>query len=250
MLLIWNLAHGLGPAGLDPHLRAAVEVLRAVNPDVALLGEVDRASDRTKRVDQHEILVRALAPACDASVSAHRSPYVPLPLHAPLGRVDAHVSALARCRIEAATRWQLPRGRGGGWLQRQLGERRPLLQLDLPVVGGGWLRVFHAPLARRGPDDTLPRQLAVVAQHLAEANREEVPWLLAAELPPTPGSAPLAGLRERFGAARVPDLPADHDPLVVFASPRVPVEQVSALREAAGQGHVPVLVTIRVPLGS
>lgn len=173
-----------------------VDVLRRVNADVVLLQEVDRGSDRTARIDQHLAMVESLDYPCDVSAAYFRNPFVPHPPHEPLGRVDMHLTALSRYRIDAASRWQLPLLRES-WLRQQFNLRRALLQLDLPRVAGGAMRLFSTHLsAFSHGDGTLPRQVGHLLEHIARADADAVPWLLAGDFNALPPGDPPARLGE------------------------------------------------------
>lgn len=258
------------------------DVIRSVDPDVVLLQEVDRSSDRTARIDQHEVLVGALDYACDVSAPYFRSPWVPVPRHNPLGRVDMHLTALAKVRIGAAVRWQLPLLREP-WLRRQFNLRRALLQLDLPRVAGGAMRLFSTHLSAFSQGDgTLGRQVGQLVEHLSRADAESLPWLLAGDfnaLPPgdradrlgdaarhyPEARSPIAVLFDAFQSAipadahqREPDayrtlLPpgsdvADRAIDHVFTTPGLRVRQARVLRHVTDvSDHLPILVTVEVP---
>ena len=270
----------------EPLVRRTVEriaeVIRESSADVVMLQEVDRSSDRTARIDQHaELLARTDYP-CHLSTPYFRSPFVPHPPHAPLGRMDMHLSVFSRYRLERAVRWQLPLLRES-WLRQRFNLRRALLQVDLPLVAGGRFRAFatHLSAFSRG-DGTLPRQVAAVMQHLTQSLAEGVPWILAGDfnaLPPGDdadrlGSAaslygerdtPVGALFDAFRPAvpalehaRHPEryrtlLPpgatqADRAIDHAFTSRDVAVVDARVLRHVTDvSDHLPLLVTLRVP---
>jgi endonuclease/exonuclease/phosphatase family metal-dependent hydrolase len=163
------------------------EVLRGADADVVLLQEVDRGSDRTDRVDQHaELLLRAPYP-CHASTWYYRNPYVPHPTWEHLGRTEVHLSVFSRFQLRSGRRYRLAEMREP-WLHRQFNLRRALLELDLPVEGGGFARITNTHLSAFSKGDgTLPEQLATLRARLEAADREGVPWLVGGDfnaLPP------------------------------------------------------------------
>jgi endonuclease/exonuclease/phosphatase family metal-dependent hydrolase len=199
----------VAPDAVRRTLDRIAEVIRATDPDVVLLQEVDRSADRTGRVDQlAELLARAPYPV-HLSTPYYRSPYVPFPAHQHMGRMDMHLVALSRYRIDHAIRWQLPMLHES-WLRRQFNLRRALLELRLPR-GVGQLRLFHTHLSAfsRG-DGTLPRQVDVICEHLATADADGAPWLLAGDfnaLPPGDDPARLGVDAALYAEARTPVAP-------------------------------------------
>lgn len=295
-VLVWNVqfaaGRGLrffydgGPDVVVPRttvlrtLDRVAEVIRAADADLVLLQEVDRDSARTGRIDQHEELLARVPYPSSCSTPYFRNPYVPHPPHRHLGRVDMHLSVFARHRLDGAVRWALP-DLHESWLRRQFNLRRALLEVELPVEGGGRMRAFdlHLSAFSRG-DGTLARQLAVVASRLDECDRDGVPFLLGGDfnaLPPGDDPArlpdpelyadgwPIAPLFERWTSAvplaahraepsgwrtwlphgaDVADRAIDH----LFSSRTVQFSDVRVLGEAAdASDHLPLVATFTVP---
>ncbi|HMV67773.1 MAG TPA: endonuclease/exonuclease/phosphatase family protein [Myxococcota bacterium] len=249
-------------------------VLRELDADVVLLQEVDRGSDRTDRVDQHAALVDRLGVRCHASTPYHRVPWVPVPVRRPLGRVDMHLSVLSRYRLSRATRTQLALLREPWW-RRLFNLRRALLDVRLPIEGGGELAALDAHLSAfsRG-DGTLERQIATLVGRAADTPR----WVLAGDLnclPPgddpsrlgadaaqyAEAESPVTPLVRRFyvfGAASPPD-PAWRTYLPPGgAAPDRQIDYVACghdlvpgparvVQELGVSDHLPVLVTVTVP---
>lgn len=256
------------------------EVVRDADADIVLLQEVDRGSARTGRIDQHlELLARVPYPS-SATAPYFRNLYVPHPPHRHLGRVDMHLTVLSRFRVDQAVRWSLP-ALDESWVRRQFNLRRALLELELPVEGGGQLRVFdvHLSAFSRG-DGTLGRQVAEVARRLEGCDQEGVSFVLGGDfnaLPPGDDPYrlpdpelyadgwPIAPLFERWTSgvpadahreaperwrtwlphgAAAPDRAIDH----LFVSRGVQVERAQVLATAADvSDHLPVLVELTLP---
>jgi endonuclease/exonuclease/phosphatase family metal-dependent hydrolase len=181
------------------------EVLRDVDADIVLLQEVDRGSDRTQRIDQHEALLARAPYPVSLSTPYYRSPYVPHPPQDHLGRMDMHLSVFSRVGVRGATRWQLPMLHES-WVRRQFNLRRALLDVDL-----GAARVFQTHLSAfsRG-DGTLPQQIDAICDHLAATDRESTPWLLAGDfnaLPPGDDPARLGPAADLYAEERTPVAP-------------------------------------------
>lgn len=151
------------PADQARTLAAVADVLAEERPDLALLQEVDRDSDRTQRIDQLQPLLRACDWAGWASTPYHRARYVPVPPQRPLGRIDLHLAVLSTFPLRPGVRIDLPRLDEPRWRQA-LNLKRALLSLPLPVSDGSTLHVgnTHFSAFSRG-DGTLARQVATTA---------------------------------------------------------------------------------------
>jgi endonuclease/exonuclease/phosphatase family metal-dependent hydrolase len=156
-------------ADVRASLDAIAQVIREQDPDIVMLQEIDRGSDRTARVDEHAELLSRLAYPCSTSTPYHQVAYVPHPAFEHMGRVNMHLSVFSRYRIDAATRTQLPL-LVEPWWRQVFNIRRALLDVDLPLVGGGRFHVFNTHLsAFSNGDGTLDRQVAVLDSVLTRA---------------------------------------------------------------------------------
>lgn len=202
-VMTWNVQFGAGrsqrffydggrdvhvePAAIRPTLERIAEVIRAADVDVVLLQEVDRGSDRTGRMDQHQALLDRLDYPCHTSAWYYRNPYVPHPSWQHLGKMEVHLSVFSRFGIAAARRWRLAELREP-WLHRQFNLRRCVLELDLPRARGGLLRVMNLHLSAFSKGDgTLPLQIGAVEERLRAAQRQGIPFVAAGDfnaLPP------------------------------------------------------------------
>lgn len=203
-VLVWNIQfaatrrhHFFYDGGETVHVPRAdvvhgldriAEVVRQIDPDIVLLQEVDRCSDRTARIDQHAELVRRLPHHRNhASTPYHQVAWVPHPGHQPMGRTDMHLSVLSRFALDRALRRQLPLLDEPLWRQA-FNLRRALLDVRLPTVEGGSLHLLNTHLSAFSQGDgTLARQVATLDHHADALDALGVPWLLAGDfnaLPP------------------------------------------------------------------
>ena len=255
------------------------ETLARLQPDLALLQEVDRDSARTGRVDQHPAYAAALGLPVHLSAPYHRSPFVPKPLGDPLGRVSLHLSAFSRYAVAAATRIQLPLQPANPVVQA-FTLKRCLLHLDLPVRGHALplaVGVTHLDAFTYG-DGTLDRQVDALLAWVA-ARPPGQPWLLAGDfnllppgddrgrLPPKEAALyaddpnPLSRIWPRFREAFGPDLLRPEartylpfgagapDRKIDYLFTGGPVEVLDARVEDAGprwSDHLPLRVVLRV----
>ncbi|MCB9683275.1 MAG: endonuclease/exonuclease/phosphatase family protein [Alphaproteobacteria bacterium] len=296
-VLMWNLQYGgtrkhhfFYDGGPDVHVpeadvRWAVDrialVIAEQDPDLVILQEVDRGSDRTHRIDELAALLDRLPYGCHAATPYHQVAYVPTPSQQHLGKVDMHLAVLSRYRIDAATRTQLPL-LDEPWWRRIFNLRRALLDVSLPIDGGGTLRVFDTHLSAFSKGDgTLDKQVAVLDQRAAEVETRHEPWLLAGDLNALPpgddasrlghdaalyaeDTSPVKRLFDRYDAvvplpqllgdaqrwrtyipfgADLPDRVLDY----VFVGRAVDTGTVQVLPVLDASDHLPILVEITLP---
>ncbi len=187
-VLSWNIQFAAGrrgwffyDGGPDVHVTAPevedalsgiTDVIRAEQPDIVLLQEVDRHSTRTGEVDQHARFATELARdglVWGASTPYFRVPFVPVPPHRPLGAIDMHLSVFSRFPLSPGTRTALSPLREP-LFRRLFNLRRALMALQVETERGSPLSVFHTHLSAfsRG-DGTLVRQVDTVLEAVQDA---------------------------------------------------------------------------------
>jgi len=187
------------------------DTIRAEDPDLVLLQEVDRDSDRTARIDQAIRLRQALGWRCWASTPYHRSRYVPVPLRRPLGRVDFHLVTASAYSLRWARRRALPLLQEPWWRQA-FNLKRAVLETAVAVAGRDRPLVLlntHLSAFSRS-DGTLQRQVEVIAARLALLDRRSIPWILAGDfnaLPPGDTPARLGAESKLYAAGESPIAP-------------------------------------------
>jgi endonuclease/exonuclease/phosphatase family metal-dependent hydrolase len=169
-------------------------IIRAENPDIVLLQELDYGARRTDYRDQLAELLRLLPVdyGCHATAFYWKAAFLPHPRI--MGPVGMRLATLSKYRISSATRHQLPL-MPGNWLVQQFNFKRAILETRLPIAGGGELAVLNTHLdAFAHGTDTMERQLATAAALLDRCTRQGIPWLIGGDfnlLPPGPARAAL-----------------------------------------------------------
>lgn len=262
-------------------LASLVRVVQAADPDIILWQELDRASDRTHRIDEHAELLAALNYPCDVSTPYHRAPYVPHPPQQHLGAVDMHLSVFSRYQISSATRIALPL-LNEPWWRQAMNLKRALLDVRLPMDDGTSFQLMTTHLsAFSNRDGTLDRQMAVLDEAATEAELAGRPWLLGGDfnalppgddpsrLPPKDAAlyelerTPIQRLFDRFPSAvsatqyladparwrtylpfgaTEPDRAIDY----VFHARTVRVQNMQVLPELEPSDHLPILLELVV----
>ena len=258
-------------------VNAISAVLRAEAPDIALLQEIDRDSDRTGRRDQLPDFIEAASAGCTSAAPYHLARFVPKPISRPLGRVDMELAVLSRGTHGGAVRTALalmdePR------LVQALNLKRALLTAELPVEGSDQplaVAVTHLSAFSYG-DGTLKKQVAALEAWMA-ARPPGQPWILAGDLnllplgddpkrlhtegdqyadDPNPIGALIPRFQEAFGQALAPEnrtyLPfgaAEPDRKIdyVFYGGPLTLERSAVLREHSSiSDHLPIRIELRL----
>lgn len=116
------------------NLDAIISVIQAQDSDVILLQEVDDKAKRTFNIDQVTQISKALPDYRWARARNFLSPFVPVPLRNPLGRVQSGLLSLSRVGLRQALRHQLPGDYK--WPVRVFHLKRCLHELRFPASDG------------------------------------------------------------------------------------------------------------------
>jgi endonuclease/exonuclease/phosphatase family metal-dependent hydrolase len=234
-LVVWasTLAYGLGEqydgapssaASIYDCLDHIVETIAASGADVAVLQEVDFASQRTHDIDQLHYIAAALGWGFAARVITWECRYVPYPVWPagqPMGRLRAGMGVISRYPLVQNTRQRLSPARSVPLLRRLFSPDRTVQMVDVQC-GTQTLRLFNVYL---GAHDSTTRQRQV--RELVEFVRQVATPLsvligafhtasqrMAGEGRDTDPSADqpmrlvLADLSDRFRAVAADELPA------------------------------------------
>lgn len=194
------------PGDVEETLSGISALLARHAPDIALLQEIDRDASRTGRQDQLRRYLDSGPAQRWASTPYHRSPYVPHPLHQPLGRVDLHLGMLSRRGLLQPQRIALPL-LDEPRIRQAFNLKRALMTASVPTAGGGVLQIANTHLsAFSHGDGTLAKQVAVLEEWMASHPADQ-PWLLAGDfnlLPPGDSPSRLSTEAELYADERNP----------------------------------------------
>lgn len=180
----YDLPDGDGPdtrptkESLARTLTEVVEVIEDEKPDVVMLQELDRGSDRTDDQDQLALIKAELAGAypCTAAAYYHKATFVPHPKI--MGSVGMSLGILSRTRIEDSTRYQLPHICGDP-VTVAFNFDRAVLAATLAVEGDKRLTVMETHLdAFAQGCDTMQRQVEAVESVLDDTRG---PWVIGGD---------------------------------------------------------------------
>jgi endonuclease/exonuclease/phosphatase family metal-dependent hydrolase len=176
-------------------LAEVARVIRAERPDVVQLQEVDDGAARTDGEDQLARLLALLGDRypCHASAFYWKASFVPHPNI--LGAAGMKLSTLSRFAMASATRRQLPQMPADP-VTRQFQLKRAVLEVRLPVQGGGDLALLNTHLdAFAQGSDTMERQVAAVLTLIDGLTQAGTPWLLSGDFNLLPDAAARDRLR-------------------------------------------------------
>ncbi len=169
------------PEDLAFNLDEVARVIRAEQPDIVLLQELDNNAKASDYQDQLALLRERLADLYPCAVQAYqwKAEFVPDPHIA--GSVGRTLATLSRYPIERAQRVQLPLD-ADNVLSRLLKPQQGVLVSYLPLREGGQLAVLNTRLARHVPgSDVQLRQVQALEGMVDKLERQGTPWLLGGD---------------------------------------------------------------------
>ena len=192
-VFFYDLPNQAGPderpsaTDIDQTLREVARMIRAENPDVVLLQEVDDGSARTDYEDQLARLL-ALLPQdyrCHTSAFYWQAAFVPHPRIR--GAIGQKLSIISKYQINAATRSQLPVAAVDP-LTQQFSPKQAILAARLPVENRQDLVLLttHLEVSNRGAE-VMRNQVAAINERLNSLNQGGYAWLIGGDfnlLPP------------------------------------------------------------------
>ncbi len=201
-ILSWNVQYMAGKGywffyegGTDTtptkaHIRQtldqAARVIKAEDPDIVLLQEIDEAARRTHYTDQLKLLQKYLDERypCRTEAFYWKSGFVPHPdIWGPVGM---KLVILSKYRISKATRHQLPLI-PENWVSRQFNLKRTLLAARIPYKDTEIVVMNTHLSAFAQGTDTMERQVAAVKSILTSHTQAGRPWVAGGDfnlLPP------------------------------------------------------------------
>lgn len=157
-----------------------VRVIRAENPDILLIQEIDDGAERTYYEDQMARLTEMLPEyPCYTSVFDWKSAFVPHPRI--LGSVGWKVAILSKYKISEAERIQLSTA-SKSFLEDQFKIQPAILKAMMPTSDGGQLAALTLHLDLYVPGtDAKDIQLAETDKVLSELDAAGIPWVLGGD---------------------------------------------------------------------
>lgn len=175
------------PEDIARTLAEVSRVIRAENPDIVLLQEVDDGGRRTDHEDQLARLLAALPPEYSSHVSAFywKAAFVPHPRI--LGSVGMKLATISKYKISHTRRHQLALP-PNDIITRQFSTKRAFLEARLPLSNGAEFVVLNTHLdAFAAGTNTMHLQVVEIDSILAALDACGMAWVLGGDfnlLPP------------------------------------------------------------------
>ncbi|MNF31585.1 hypothetical protein D3C76_215420 [compost metagenome] len=169
------------PEDLAYNLDEAARVIRAEQPDIVLLQELDNGAKASDYHDQLALLQERVVDLYPCSAQAYdwKADFVPNP-HI-FGSVGRTLATLSRYQIKQAERLQLPEPDNNP-LTNLYQPRRALLTTYLPLRDGGPLAVLNTQLDRHTAGRDIQRQqIEAIAAVLDKLESQGTPWLIGGD---------------------------------------------------------------------
>lgn len=212
------------------NLDEVARVIRAEQPDIVLLQELDKGAKASDYQDQLALLRERLADLYPCAVQAYQWKAEFVPDTHIAGSVGRTLATLSRYPIQRAQRVQLPL-ESDNVLSRLLEPQRAVLVSYLPMPEGGQLAVLNTQLARHEAGSDLQlRQVQALEKLVDQFERQGTPWLLGGDFNLLP-----LGQHRRLKPQQQPLYSADSELHVLWDKyPMIPsnAEATGADREA------------------
>ena len=157
-VVTWNIHYGVGPEDdfearvpkqqVEQTLEGIIEVLKANNPDVVLLQEVDFDSARTYGIDQMRAIARGLNLRYMVPTVTWKKGYLPFP-YWPISRQYGHMNSgqaiLSRYPVSKTRQLRLPKPRSNPWYYNLFYLDRHITMAELKI-GKAFVHAFNVHL--------------------------------------------------------------------------------------------------------
>lgn len=154
----------------------AMESVRALNPDLVLIQEVDEDGDRSYHIDQRQLVKAALPDFSSVYAQNWDCPYLFWPITQPHGANKAGQLTLSRFPVESALRRSLPIDPG---LMKIVDLDRCYTVSRIPAEDGRELVLYHFHLSAYTADSSIAdHQIQMLLEDM-EAEIEKGNWAIA-----------------------------------------------------------------------
>ncbi len=149
----------------EENVNAVIEKLRAWNDDLMLVQEVDFDSDRSRHVDQIQMIEEAFPQYSAVFAQNYDSSYFFYPVTNPIGASKSGILTLSGAQIDDAVRRSLPIE---GGINKFFDLDRCYSISSIPVSDGRTLKLYNVHLSAYSSDGSIAReQLALMAEEMA-----------------------------------------------------------------------------------
>lgn len=161
------------------HLDAVVDFINETQPDVLMLQEVDRLSQRSAYIDQVQYILDRTDLNYGAYASQHKSDFLPSD---GMGKMDFGNATLSRWPIRKATRYALPLVEEYPAYYQYFYLKRHILDATVAVPGMSKFHVVNTHLEAFSDDGTKRDQIDQFHAHLTKLNNKGAGWVAGGDL--------------------------------------------------------------------
>lgn len=150
----------------------AVHFMNENSSDVYLIQEVDINSSRTYKFNEREYIKKKLSTFNSVSATYYKVPYVPVPIEAPLGKVEMALLTLSKGQIASTIRFELPN-------ERKMPDKfflldRCMMETVIPLNNGKNLIVLNVHLSAYDSNGTVKKaQLTWIEEYIKAVDLDE-----------------------------------------------------------------------------
>jgi len=155
----------------ERYLQGIADTVQRYDADIVLLQEIDREARRSYGIDQAETIAQKLPDHSWAYAPNFLVPFVPMPLHNPMGKVDAGLVTYSRVPFWEATRVALPGSYS--WPTRIFHLDRCALVSRHPADGGKEWVIIHTHNSAYDASGQLRRQQLIFLGDMMKAEYEK-----------------------------------------------------------------------------
>ena len=150
----------------ESNVNTVIERLNAMEPDVALIQEIDTKATRSHKVNQCEMVESAFSGHSAAFAQNYDSSYLFYPIKQPIGASESGILTLANAEISDAMRYSLPIEKG---FRKFFDLDRCYAVHHIPVANGKTLALFNLHLSAYTADGTIAtEQLEIILGHMQQ----------------------------------------------------------------------------------
>lgn len=162
-----SLSRSISKEKTEANLKGSIDALKEINEDFTFLQEVDINATRSYKVDQYEEIKNEFKDFTTSFAINYKTPWVPIPLTKPHGKVLAGLMNLSKYKVDESTRYSLP---GQEKWPRQLAELdRCILVNRIPVENSKELVLINVHLSAYDKGGFIRKQqLGFLQQFLKE----------------------------------------------------------------------------------
>jgi endonuclease/exonuclease/phosphatase family metal-dependent hydrolase len=161
------------------HLDAIVEFINDAQPDVLMLQEIDRLSQRSAYIDQVQYILDRTHLNYGAYASQHKSDFLPSD---GMGKMDFGNATLSRWPIRTAKRYALPLVDEYPAYYQYFYLKRHILDATVAVPGMSKFHVVNTHLEAFSDDGTKRDQIDQFHAHLTKLNNKGAAWVAGGDL--------------------------------------------------------------------